>query len=496
MCFFSLQDSTWLNRSVGLYEWAWENGWDAECGGFFWSTWPRQYFKNSITFLEIMHIGSKLAFMFPNETKYIRSAEKVWDWYFNFDEGRGLFSDNNLVSTGAVPTKCCNSTTKDPFRKCHNSNTPGTSYNQGLVLSSSAYLYRVTGDKKYLDIGMRVLEAIFANYTTKEGVLVDEPRTYRTYSSGCYGTSSDPGGDWYSFQGIMMLHLSYFTEILSENGSLSAQTLDRIKRFVNATSDSAWTKSSVWPPFNLTDACNTNGLSPKSVYPKFHWWWGQNVTKQIMPPDPQPFFHKTTLRCFGNETQLWEGTVPDENSCMDKCMNRSDCSKYLFHQYAPSQLNCWLWPYNRTDHVCNGTEVGYNVGFKRPVGDATCNNRCGSKDPQQLVHGVCYCDKDCPKYLDCCLDYAETCQPDEPISCKGLCNTVQTRPLHRGGYCWCFDGCNPWYSDNNSDGSCCFDYPQQCQGIPSVPTCLDARSQGSALNLFIAHHKINSIKVV
>ena len=64
--------------------------------------------------------------------------------------------------------------------------------------------------------------------------------------------------------------------------------------------------------------------------------------------------------------------------------------------------------------------------------------------------------------------------------------------LAGGGYCWCFHGCNPNFTDNNSMGSCCQDYPQQCLGV-KMPVCLDARSQGSALNLFLAHMKISSL---
>jgi hypothetical protein len=47
-------------------------------------------------------------------------------------------------------------------------------------------------------------------------------------------------------------------------------------------------------------------------------------------------------------------------------------------------------------------------------------------------------------------------------------------------------------TDNNSDGSCCPDYPERCELI-KMPTCLDARSQGSALNLFLAHLKLAQI---
>ena len=440
--------------------------------------------------MEMLHLASKLSYMFPNEPYYLHGAQRIWDWFFSFDNGYGLMSDKYLVSTGAVPAKCCNFSTTNFTSKCHNSKISGTSYNQGLLLSSSAYLYRRTGDYTFLEVGLRALEAILTNYTTKEGILVDEPRSYRTYQSRCWGQTGDPGGDWYSFQGIFMLHLSYFSEILTDDDILPAKTLSRINDLIEKTSDAAWMRSAVWPPFNMTDACNTNGLSPNCSYPKFHWWWGQNVTQQIIPSDPQLFFHKTQLRCFGNNTQLWEGLTNSEDQCMSKCFTNENCSKYLYQteQSTVPGTNCWIWSFNQSDHVCNGTDYNFNVGFKRPIGEATCSSRCGSKEPQKLIHGVCYCDSECVKYLDCCLDYADVCLPigNNRITCKGRCNTVKTNALYGGGYCWCMSGCNPWYTDNNSDGSCCPDYPEQCQGV-TVPTCLDARSQGSALNLFLAH---------
>lgn len=491
-----------MSRSVALFDWGWKNGWDhgatADCGGFLWCTYPNQRFKDSITFLEFMHIGAKLAFMFPNETRYLQTTELIWEWFFSFDNGRGLFSDNNLVSTGAMPANCCNSTTADPFHKCYNSKMPGTSYNQGVFLSTSAYLYRSTKNKVYLNAGLKLLDAILANYTTSDGLLIDEPRSYQTYNADqCLGTTSDPGGDWYSFQGIMMIHLSYFTELLMESNDLSSDTFQRIKSLVTATSDSAWMKSAVWPPFTkIHDACNTNPPNINSTFPKFHWWWNKNNTQQKMPPDPQLFFHKTNLRCFGNNTQLWKGIVSDENTCRAKCMSDPQCSKYEYDQYGRvTRANCWLWPFNRTNHICNGMNYGFNVGFKRPVSNTstTCAVKCGSQTPLNVTHGVCYCDHNCSMYRDCCLDYADVCQPNEPTSCEGMCNTVGTKPLIGGGYCWCFDGCNPWFTDNNSDGSCCLDYQQVCNNVV-MPTCLDARSQGSALNLFLAHRRINDIK--
>ena len=432
--------------------------------------------------------------MFPNETRYLDRALQVWDWFFSFDNGYGLMSNKYLVSTGANPERCCNATTTDPYTRCHNSRISGTSYNQGLLISSSAYLYLRTGNESYLNVGLRAVDAIIANYTTKEGILIDEPRSYQPYQDYCTH-GQDPGGDWYSFSGIFMLHLGYFTELLHKNGSLPEATLEKISSLIEKTSDAAWNRSAVWPPFKVgADACSVGGpkLSPNITYPKFHWWWGQNVIQQQIPPDPRYFFHKVQLRCYSlTDSQIWEGMVGNEVDCTNKCRDNPHCSKYLYNEGAVALTDCWIWNYNRTDHICPQNDY-WNVGIKRPIGDATCAGRCGSKEPQKLDHGVCYCDPDCAKHLDCCLDYADHCLAGKTPSCKGLCNKVQAQPIPGGGYCWCYESCNPWFTDNNSDESCCPDYPEQCLKV-KMPTCLDARSQGSALNLFLAHLKLAQI---
>ena len=437
--------------------------------------------------------------MFPSEPRYLVDAQKIWDWFFSFDNGYGLMSEKNLVSTGAVPEKCCNATNKDSYTRCHNSKISGTSYNQGLLMSSAAYLYRGTGDKKYLQTGLRALEAILRNYTTNEGVLLDEQRSYQTYSYRCWA-GTDPGGDWYSFNGIFMLHLGYFTELLAETDSLGFYDLQNIKTLIKLSSDSAWQKSSVWPPFKQgEDVCNTNGVSANSKLPKFNWYWGEKNTKQVIPPDPRYFFHKTQLRCItqhGSDTQIWEGMANSELNCTWLCGNNTNCSKYLYQtdQSSVPGTDCWIWDYNRTNHICPQDDYDFNVGIKRPIGNTTCAGKCNSKEPLKLDHGVCYCDTDCTRHLDCCLDYADHCAPPGPITCKGLCNVIEARAIPGGGYCWCIPGCNPWFTDNNSDGSCCPDYNEVCQNV-KMPNCTDARSQGSALNLFLAHMKTESIQI-
>ncbi len=475
----------------------WNYGWDDKCGGFWWTNCDDQKFKDSITIVEALHFSAKLAHTFPNESRYKEDALKIWDWFFSFDGGYGLMSNKYLVSSGAIPEKCCNSTSES-YSRCYNSGFSGTSYNQGLLMSSSAYLYVLTGNITYLNTGLRLLDAIQKNYTTSEGILVDEPRSYQSYEGSCWG-GADPGGDWYSFNGIFMLHLGYFTELLSQNKSLQPEVLDGIKSLVDRTSDAAWNKSSVWPPFDYTDSCNVgvNPVDPNATYPKFHWWWGKDVILQFIPPDPKYFFHRRKLRCVANKgsSPLWSGKTKKEKACLEKCKDNKACAKYQFKISKPKKRDdCWLWSFNRSDHSCRQKDSDYNIGIKRPVGNATCASKCGTKDPQPIDHGVCYCDSSCAVHMDCCLDYADHCQPEKPIMCKGNCTDVTPRPIPHGGYCWCFDGCNGWFTDNNSDGSCCFDYPKECiLGGTDIPLCLDGRSQGSALNLFLTQLKLSMI---
>lgn len=198
-----------------------------------------------------MHFSAKLAFMFPNESRYLNNTLKVWDWFFSFDNGYGLMSDEYLVSTGAIPEKCCNSTsTSEAQNRCQNTRLPG-------MMSTCAYLYIQTGNIIYHKTGLRLLDAIIANYTTKDGILVDEPRSYQSFEGACWG-NADPGGDWYSFNGIFMLHLGYFTDLLWQNKSLEVKD---IRNLINKTSEAAWNRSAQWPPFDSTDGCNI-GVDP------------------------------------------------------------------------------------------------------------------------------------------------------------------------------------------------------------------------------------------
>lgn len=484
-----------MNYSLALYDWAWKYGWEEPCGGFYWSNCPGGTYKYNIEFVQMMHLSAKLAYTLPNETRFLNDSIKLWDWFFSFDNGHGLMSDEFIVSTGAIPLTCCNATSSK--NRCYNSKSHDSIYSQGLLLSSAAYLYLSTGNKTYYQTGIRAFEAVVANYSSN-GTLRDEVRGFPSYVSTC-AANSDPGGDWYAFNGVFMLHLGYFTELLVKNGSMPSDVLEKITEFVRNTSDSAWSKSALWPPFNKSNVCQPGSepVNKNGVYPKFHWWWGEKAEYQATSPaDPGYFFHKSQLRCHtvsGENTQLWEGQVGSEDSCKQKCDKNANCSKYLWHAYEStvSGYNCWIWSYNRSNHICDMSDSAWNVGIKRPPVSASCEGKCGSAEPQKLGRGMCYCDGNCSKHLDCCLDYVEQCHRKDTITCKGHCNKVEAQPLLGGGYCWCFAGCDQgiWA---RSGGGCCGDYYYACQGV-TMHTCLDGRTQGSALNLFLGHTAVSRL---
>lgn len=161
-----------------------------------------------------------------------------------------------------------------------------------------------------------------------------------------------------------------------------------------------------------------------------------------------------------DNTQLWERRMYQEELCMQNCTADPECSKYLYQnqQSADAKIDCWIWPYNRTNHVCDEVDLGYVLGVVRPVGNATCAGYCNLSKPLKLDRGVCYCDLNCTAYLDCCPDYANHCTPRGVYSCKEQCWRAVHNAVHGEGYCWCLDGFSLVETDNNSYGSCCNEY--------------------------------------
>ncbi|KAH3675453.1 hypothetical protein WICMUC_002742 [Wickerhamomyces mucosus] len=111
---------------------------DANCdGGLRWQIfeWNSGYnYKNSVSNGCLFHIGARLA-RYTGNTSYVEWCEKIYDWM----AGTGLVYESSywyFVYDGASITDNCTAITKLQW-----------TYNQGLLLAGSAYLYNFTGEE-------------------------------------------------------------------------------------------------------------------------------------------------------------------------------------------------------------------------------------------------------------------------------------------------------------------------------------------------------------
>lgn len=577
----------------------------------------------------MLQVAAKIASTYDvkseNRTRFLDSAERIWSWVYAFDGGRGLTAPNGVMSTGALPERCCaaantakNAHSTSPGPLCANSRAPGMSYNHGLLMSSAALLYNATGSKDYLKTSLELLQAAIENLTDSEGAVRDVQRGSRVFSSaGRCLCGSDPGSDFFSFNGIFTAHLSYFAETLHKSGALSPDVQSKVLAMLKQNSDNAWSRSAAWPPFNSSmDQCSTSidrkrhtsvgdaQTMLNRTSPKFHWWWsnGKNATLET-PPDGQLWFARSGLQCSypDNGTSspvLWSGMAASEQACRQLCAENLTCIKYMWENWSGElhgrhgnnednyddhsdtcpcfkcsgrrcsypdcdrcstladepcarrnmsdcyttaktpcacsssepesalSIACWLFRTvveNRsTLSGCTNFSTQYNVAAKRPLPPTrqhpwtTCQNRCGHTSPSLTSSGnfsdadVCFCDDACAVHLDCCLDFVEQCRPAEGQhpSCSGRCVNIEAMPpfpssrqphalavpIQGGGYCYCDPQCGNIFTDNNSYGGCCADFAFECKKQPLDPVCFDARTQGSALHLFVSHHVVSELE--
>ena len=277
--------------------------------------------------------------------------------------------------------------------------------------------------------------------------------------------------------------------------------------------------------------------------PKFRWWWSESSSALETPPDPRLWFVKADLRCQYTSA-LYRGQTDSAATCSAHCAATLGCVKWSFNNdwaHSGDEPNCWLFaPDNSSDRgtgpAC-GIALGFTSGVKRPANvetGASCATRCeghdvaadptdqaplaasrqlGVKTETQTASVVeaslssstplpsppdvpaCRCDAACARHLDCCLDFVEECAaPEEQLpSCAGRCYEGSAVPIPGGGYCWCEEGCDNTFTDNNSLGSCCADFTWRCEQGAADPLCLDARTQTQALHLFVAHHVLQEL---
>lgn len=117
--------------------------WDTDnCGGGLrWQiySWNNGYnYKNSVSNGCLFHLAARLA-RFTGESAYVEWADMVWNW----------MTDNQLIETSTDDWRVRDGASIES--DCKTISPQRWTYNAGLFLSGSAFMYNHTGDSKWLD---------------------------------------------------------------------------------------------------------------------------------------------------------------------------------------------------------------------------------------------------------------------------------------------------------------------------------------------------------
>ncbi|CCF59955.1 hypothetical protein KAFR_0I01740 [Kazachstania africana CBS 2517] len=188
---------------------------DATCGGGLrWQifTWNSGYdYKNTVSNGALFHLAARLA-RYTGNTSYVDWAEKVYNWM----EDTYLISNGTqmFVYDGASVTDNCTTVTKYQW-----------TYNQGLLLSGSAYLYNFTESELWHERTKGFLNAsvVFFNNSIMYEAACQGPQTCNT--------------DQRSFK-------AYFSRFLGATAQLVPETRDTVMHWVNTSAVAAATSCS------------------------------------------------------------------------------------------------------------------------------------------------------------------------------------------------------------------------------------------------------------
>lgn len=186
--------------------------WDSDScgGGLRWQifNWNSGYdYKNSVSNGALFHMAARLARYTGNQS-YADWAEKVWDWMWDVDVI--AHGDYMFVHDGVYATNCSKVTIYQ------------WSYNQGLMLSGSAYLYNMTGDEVWHNRTKELLKAsvVFFNSTT-----------HVMYEAACQ-PADNCNTDQRSFK-------AYFSRFLGLTAQLVPETQDTVMFYLNTSAVAA-----------------------------------------------------------------------------------------------------------------------------------------------------------------------------------------------------------------------------------------------------------------
>lgn len=199
---------SWSNRVQNIVD-SMISRWDTtSCdGGLRWQIYPwnKGYdYKNSVSNGCLFHLSARLS-RFNGDDKYVEWAEKTWDWM----EARNFIVTNITgwkVLDGASISNGCTEISPEQW-----------TYNAGLMLAGSAYLYDHTGDSKWLDRANHIWE----------GSLVFFKNQQTMYEASCQ-VSNHCNTDQRSFK-------AYFSRFLGLTSMLLPTLSDPIMAHMEST---------------------------------------------------------------------------------------------------------------------------------------------------------------------------------------------------------------------------------------------------------------------
>ncbi|KAL4884484.1 glycosyl hydrolase family 76-domain-containing protein [Aspergillus karnatakaensis] len=146
---------TWtsLARAVATMQY---NRWDNRTcnGGISWQIHPWQAgytLRNSISNGGLFQLCARLG-RFTNNQTYYNWAERIWDWSY----------ESPLIQTDVDPWFIADSTSGD--NNCIDSGDMQWSYNYGVYLAGTAYMYNGTGDAKWLNRTEQILRRLSTHF--------------------------------------------------------------------------------------------------------------------------------------------------------------------------------------------------------------------------------------------------------------------------------------------------------------------------------------------
>lgn len=194
-------NADYLNMAVTIFH-NMTSAWSWPCGGGLWWNTPDwldvqggitglfSYYKNAIVNELLFALAARLAVILPGDWLWVSWAKAALNW---FDKSGMQNSSTGLINDGLNSYSIEN---ENWVFDCTNNGGATFTYNQGVILGGLADMYRLTGDRCYLDRGWTIFKAVISS------TLVDPP-------TGALVEPGGPDNNLCQFKGIFVRNLSY-----------------------------------------------------------------------------------------------------------------------------------------------------------------------------------------------------------------------------------------------------------------------------------------------